>query len=461
MRRFCTLDHGNHYQTILAVEADDGSPRLLMPFAGQSIAKGTMVDDDRIFCLAQDGACCLLDWRSGRELASGRTRNPHADVLVTRDARCVVLYSGAILHVLRADDLTTAIEADAVRWLWGGRQGQLVDSCVHTSARAAGGPTRFQPSTDSWLFLQGPLIEDAAGRLLIQLYEQRDNEGKRYGLYHIDRESWTVRLDLFELAYDYPIFNPFRWFSPSGRYAARWHLGSLAYDSGARPAGGLFGFGKRPASKHRDALADGNKRFGLALEIWSTDPLAFQTSVVTRLQTLYTTADNEFWQRQGRECAENFIRFAGHAAGDAPRPRPPLPDPRTLSVAMLEGYRSLAHQLQEFLAWIKMVAWEPGENALWLVYADPGLRRVGADGSLSPLFTFRRLQSEQATMWNSHFFPPLGLDFSRPDRVRFGSDRQGYVSVQRSWCASALPEMTIASTTMGSSRRAHSNRTRS
>ena len=93
MRRFCILDHGNHYQTILAIEADDGRPRLLMPFAGQSsIAKAAMVGDDRIFCLAQDGACCLLDWRSGRELASGRTCNPHANVFITRDARFVVLY---------------------------------------------------------------------------------------------------------------------------------------------------------------------------------------------------------------------------------------------------------------------------------------------------------------------------------------------------------------------------------
>ena len=64
------------------------------------------------------------------------------------------------------------------------------------------------------------MIEDAAGQLLIQLYEQKDNEGKRYGLYHIDRESWTVRLYLFELGYDYPILNGFRWFSPSGR---RWN----------------------------------------------------------------------------------------------------------------------------------------------------------------------------------------------------------------------------------------------
>src|SRR5688572_18740616 len=98
MRRFCILDHGNHCQTVLAIEADDGSPRLLMPFAGQSIAKATMVGDDRIFCLAQDGACCLIDWRSGRELASGRTRNPYANVFITRDGRLVVLYSGAILH---------------------------------------------------------------------------------------------------------------------------------------------------------------------------------------------------------------------------------------------------------------------------------------------------------------------------------------------------------------------------
>ena len=443
MRRSCILDHGNHYQTILAVEADDGRPPLLMPFAGQSIAKAVMVDDDRIFCLSQDGACCLLDWRSGRELASGRTRNLHANVFITRDARFVVLHSSAILHVLRADDLTPAIEADAVRWRWGGRQGQLIDSCVHTSARAAGGPRRFQPSADSRLFLQGPLIEGAAGQLLIQLYEQRDNEGKRYGLYHIDPESWTVRLDLFEQAYDYPILNWFRWFSPSGRYAVRWHLGSLAYDSGARPAGGLFGFGKRPAPKHRDAIADGNKRFGLALEIWSTDPLAFQTSIVARLQALGSAADEEFWRRRAREREENLTRFAAFASGP-PQARLPLPDPRTLSAEMLQGCQVLVRQLQEFMEWIEMLAWEPDETAFWLVYAGPALRRVGADGSLSPLFTFRRLQSEQSTMWNSHFFPPLGLDFSRPDCVRFGSDRQGYVSVQRSWCASDLPEMAIA-----------------
>ena len=76
MRRFCTLDHGNHYQTILAV----GSPRLLMPFAGQSIAKAAMVGDDRIFCLAQDGACCLLDWRSGLLAALAAASMKHGEL---------------------------------------------------------------------------------------------------------------------------------------------------------------------------------------------------------------------------------------------------------------------------------------------------------------------------------------------------------------------------------------------
>jgi len=85
-----------------------------------------------------------------------------------------------------------------------------------------------------------------------------------------------------------------KWFSPSGDHVLRSHLGSIPRRTpSVRSAlAGLFGKRPPPFEGHPDLIEDGQTRYGIALDVYSTAPFGLAQRLVTRFLTAEDIADN-------------------------------------------------------------------------------------------------------------------------------------------------------------------------
>ncbi|MCJ2130070.1 hypothetical protein [Methylobacterium sp. E-045] len=313
-----TLSGTHHrYNAVAAVE-DGGTWRMVLPFADGSIRDAALVGPDRLVCLSDDGEICLIDWRLDREIARQATGTDRLRrIFVPADCGWIVLYNNKQplddqrylhpLQVRRATDLAIIAEGDGLEWTVGQDGGRL----------AGGGEFCPQPGEPTALTIQGDPFRDPSGLLAFVGFESGP-PGSRYGLYRLDPSEGTVRCE--------PIPDEAKpwWFSPSGRYAVTPSSSEPMVHDGSVGA----------HSPHRDAVADGRRRVGQALELWRTTPLGLARTIVARMT-----------------------------------PEPPLV--------------------------MRTVVWEPSETAFWVQYGHfwdkrAEFQRIGLDGSLSPVFDFQR-----------------------------------------------------------------------
>lgn len=273
MHRIAIAGTERHARVVAAVE-DNGEWRMLLPFPRHAIIEAALAGD-RIVCLSEEAELCLIDWRSGKEIArrhlpllSYRT----AKIFVTDDAAFIIVYHTKShshstfdvwymqsMVILRASDLETIVEGNAFLWRAGQSIGRIVDRASHSSPHG-------EPDHPIDLQIQGRIVEDAAGRLALDCSDF-NSAGSVHGLCRIDRSDWSVHFE--------PIpkeAGPWRWFSASGRRVVAPHLGVPL----------TLGGSAAERAPRRDALAAAYSRNKAVLEFWTTDPPRLEATITTR-----------------------------------------------------------------------------------------------------------------------------------------------------------------------------------
>jgi len=324
MRRVVLAGNDRRGDVIAAVE-DGGEWRLSLPFPEHMIKEAALVGDDRLVCQSDEAEISLLAWRSGEEIA----RRPilahrRGRMLVTADSQFIVIFHHTSIQVLRATNLETVVEGETLQWPIDESVGRIVNLGDYPLQRGG-------PGEPIQLEMQGDVVEDHAGRLAFVCCNCGPTDS-RYGLCRIGRSDWSVQFE--------PIpsdAGPWKWFSPSGRYALAPHSGTPMEHDGSATESSLSS--RSAQAPHRDAVVDGTKRIGVALELWKTEPPMLDAILVTRMA-----------------------------------PPPPLE--------------------------VANVAWEPAETGFWVQHGrywnkQTEFRRVGLDGSLSPTFGFQRFRDRK------------------------------------------------------------------
>jgi hypothetical protein len=258
---------------------------MLLPFPKQTIRQIALVGSDRLVCLSEDSEICLIDWRSNKEIARRHLlKKTTKGIFVTADAEFIAIYPRKshldrarhmqAIQVLRATNLETMVEGDALQWPIGQSVGRIVYRGTHQ-------PERGGPGEPIELQMQGNIVEDDAGRLAFVCSDCSPTDSySYYGLCRIDRSDWSAHFQ--------PIPNeagPWRWFSPSGHYSIARHSG-VPFDQG------------RSASERASnwsAIAEGEKQHSAVLELWRTEPPKLEKLIVLG-RTLPEWASDVVWE---------------------------------------------------------------------------------------------------------------------------------------------------------------------
>jgi hypothetical protein len=379
MRRVSITGDERRYGTVAAVQ-DGGKWLLFRPFGEDAIREATLVSDNLLVCLSENAELCSIAWRSGEETARRHIVSYRCGKLrATADGQHVVIYRSNSIQVVRASSLETVAEGETLQWARGDQVGRIVNLGRYPLKRGG-------PHDPVQLRILGDITKDRAGRLVFMVYDCGPAEQSRYGICRVDCADWTVHFNDVSAT-----TGPWTWFSPSGRYAIARHVRTLAYDDGS-PRSSFWPLTRRQP-RHRDALPDGVKRFGGALEIWETDPPALKRIVVAQMAPLTLPKDDPrrpFWHNIVDKETDDWIALA---KSSLTQPIPNLAPEWKPSDEEIKAYpeRHLWSFLQGCSA--SSVVWEPDESSFWIQYQDLTnhrirFRRIGVDGSISPSFGF-------------------------------------------------------------------------
>ncbi|MBR0753636.1 hypothetical protein JQ604_15715 [Bradyrhizobium jicamae] len=285
------------YNAVAAVE-HDGQWRLFMPFPKHRIQQAAIVGNDRLVCCSEDSEVCLIDWRSGKEIARRHIsmKSSSGHVRVTDDAEFIVFYRAGTyldrwagahsIHILQSNSLETMVEGDAVSWAADQRAGRIVSEGIAQ-------PTDEERCDRSDLQILGKVTEDQAGHLLFICCDgdPRNAESRRR-FCRIDRSDWSISAELIPNE-----AGPWIWLSPTGCYAIAHHLGVPSVDDGSVDRDHAL----------RGVGYDEQKRNWHVLELWVTDPPGLKSLITTRkgLQTesihdvIWEQSEAAFWIKTG------------------------------------------------------------------------------------------------------------------------------------------------------------------
>ena len=427
-RKVAITGDERHYDTVAAVQDDDGGWRLHRPFGDDAIRVTAFVGDDLLFCLSDKTEVCLIAWRSGEEISRRQIIcSSSGDVFVTSDHRFIVIYHANSILILHVNNLEAVVEGRTLQWQVDGHAGRVLNTDGYPVNRDPGGPTPLR--------LMGKVTEDHAGKLVFMCQDCGPEGAGRYGICRIDPMDWSVHFQSIDVT-----SGPWTWFSPRGRYVIARHFRSLAYDDGSRLSH-LMSFGRR----HRDALSDGKKRFGNALELWETDPPRLRTTAVAQMVPLTMPKDDP--KRPIYEFAidRDIDRWISLAKQSSKRPIPIEAPDWTFTDAEVQTPPELAllNDAKSFNYRIWNVIWEPDESGYWIeCQVNDGrhgvaFRRVGVNGSVSPLFRFQRHMAQEHVICKS-------IDLDDPTQVAITADSD-VVYIQRAWCNSTSSLRIISS----------------
>ncbi len=400
---------------------------MFVPFPGLRIKQASLVSDDRLICLsstpdntARNAELCLLAWRSGKELARRKTWIA-GEIHLTTDARFILVIAEIYLHVLRTDDLSTVAQGNMVRWantptLAGRWQGELVQSET---------PVAQSPEGPVGLHTGKKIFEDSVGGLFFMCYGAGPQRRILYAICHIDRADWTLSAAPIATT-----SGKWLWFSPSKRFALARHVRTIVYDDGIEKKT-PFGLGKR-SMRHRDAPADGRLRFSRALELWKTEPPELRAVLVVQMDAIQAVIDPV----TRKPVPGAWVRFAQQSAERPAENVAPNWTP-TKRELLEHPERQLWAMLHDRMNNLSDVAWEPDEAGFWTQFWSGStkmvrFRRVGVDGSLSPMFAFARFRDTGKNVRQDFAGFADGLRLAIRTVV-------GHVYVRRAWCDDVGP----------------------
>ncbi|MFN0022449.1 MAG: hypothetical protein ACKVS5_00955, partial [Parvularculaceae bacterium] len=179
-----------------------------------------------------------------------------------------------------------------------------------------------------------------------------------------------------------------QWASPDGRFVLRHHLGSVVRLAPAKRRLWPAGAGD-PLSKHPDFAADGEVRYGLAIDVYRTNPFAFHQRIITRLVTAEDIMANRAksgWNRQacalGMEVIDALAAAVDFRNWDQ--------QSQLLYTKDVDRLGDEAAKERDFCAgffvrMINSINWQQSADAFEVVFADGLRRRAGLAGDIGPL----------------------------------------------------------------------------
>jgi len=416
---FVTGDAYRRYEKVAAVE-HNGEWKFFLPFRRDSIEHAALVGDDLLICLSNKGELRLINWRTDQEVARREVARYHGEMLVTADQQFIILsqhnryrerdFWPGFLHIIRVQDLKTIAEGNGLLWDNAQRTATLVNIDY---------PRPTGPDAPVFIKILTPVTEDKLGRLTFTCALVGPPGSSRYGICQINRADWSMDFQ--------PIpetSGRWIWFSPRGKLAIAKQFQRLLYDNGLPRRSLLPSFKKD--NRHRDVRLDGMARFGRPLELWETDPPKLKSIILDRLQSL----------KEGQISKQELDWWIERAKSTSDRPLPVrAPDWRPTNNEIdaepeMWFWRNIP--IQD----IKDIVWEPDEGAFWIHYEDykreyAAFRRVGLNGSLSPLFCFARFNGPKF----KHSYQEI-IDTTLPQEVQIqaGTSGDSVAYIKRSWC---------------------------
>jgi len=359
---------------------EDGTTWQFVPFESHAACFAAAVAGGRVLVASNKGAVALFDPATGTLFheASLGSKYPNLQGLIRHEGRQAVLYTDGALFVLDCETLAILDTFNGMRPRGTGQDFDLVAEMPGDGIR----PINIQP-------IRVPrLVAHSDGTLMASCttrHEGTEAGPATYGLVSFDLDRKTALRQLAQEEQSDLFRNGFRWFSPSGNRAIRFHFAAIPRHDGRSSwrYADIFSrmLGKGGRTELPDCRLDRVERVGTALEVWQTRPLKPVAKLVVHMQPV----DSIWWiGPPGREDVRELARamdFAGSNPGD------PFP---------FEQDMRIAHAASNWRIWWQQhlidIAWEGDEQAFWIFFEQGAVRRVALDGTVSPLFAVNRLR---------------------------------------------------------------------
>ncbi|MAB01129.1 MAG: hypothetical protein CMN87_07650 [Stappia sp.] len=387
---------------------------LHQPFPKEKIERVLPLDEDRVLCLAQKSSLVILDGRTGQHLHSRSLSEVFfAGSLVEEMVRCpahgaIALMGRYAMMLVSDQDLSTTFHADAV--LWDGQSGRLMSrrdmsqaekDRFETRHRGASQSTdRAEPYFDSLhfadfareradgLILTGFLEDDLSDNRSLR---HPDDLAQRTGFYVLDIASGSIRRLEIDKCYGHGLQQAFVSADPTGKWALRQSFRQIPHQNASLVVD-LFNRlrGRREDYRHPDLRHDDRDRFLMSFELWDLQTGHHVRDLEVFWMEIANATEAARWKQASAMLARLDKPFYHHQPEDLAQP----PE-RLFQMFFTKLDETFKHQY-----WLWQSAWESTGDALWLIHSD-GLRRIGMDGSVSPLVRFeQQKQPGRPSLWS-------------------------------------------------------------
>lgn len=382
------------------VDLETNQHYLHKPFRQEGVEAVLALDAERVVCLSENSKISILNGRTGKHLKSRdlseefpagfRTK----DLVHLKNSPTIALMESYALLILNEEDLSTVLLADSA--VWDGAIGALKslrDLPEQEKARmdlrhtqpAEPLPTN-QPFLERLRFSEF-IRERDDGKLIAGSYDDEleakhsflhpGDPARWYGTYTIDLHNRSIVRTDIDKCYGYAKHNVFFSVSPDGKWGLRRNFKHLRHHKSAPVLGlGRRVFGRRKNGRHPDLADDGVDRFLVSFELWDLENGLF----VMNLEVAWLPQENEVrvqdWIEVGKLLSDLEKPFYHHKSDLTQPPKG----------TFARYFDDVWDEFTKF-NWLWQSTWEKSGDAYWLTHRK-GLRRIGVDGSVSPLVRF-------------------------------------------------------------------------
>lgn len=374
-------------------------PVPLLPFHDAHVVEAVFLSATRLVAGSSKGEIALISVPTGvilaRQLIDGRSELRWEKIFATCDRRHLVLAADDRLTILDSETLEVVRDwrhLEQTRDGWQAMLGPVENLRQQDTTRMEQVQIAFRR------FDHGIPTELHDGRLMAAL-----GGGFRpcqYGIYRFDISTGAVERQVVYRGKAEPDGNFFA-FSPTGRYALRHHFDAVPF--GVKPSDKQADIREEGTHAHHpDVKADGLYRFGAVIELWNlADTPRLMEKIVTRMiETGHIAFESDYY------TASEIDLLAAASKVD-------------LATSDPFGHVFTSPRLRALSGTVRQVFWDEDETGFWVRFEPHVLRRVGIDGSLSPLVAFERLAKRGQTLAPANHHSAKVVDCVRDASGRF------------------------------------------
>ncbi len=238
------------YLTMVEVDTGEGEPWAFLAFDDQR-AEMHAIDDVLVLAKGDAGGYAVFDCVARRRLVHVGTRSSHSDIWAFCRKR----------NTLFVPDGDGSLDENGWLSVNGVREAPL-----------DGGESRFHLISENYRVFWIGVRDD--GRVVCNCADEIAILNPETG------EVSTSRPEGFEFSIGHILLTRLKWFSPNARWALRVHVGSVIRQKPIRFPWWRRLLGPSPALEHPDLQADGARRYGMALDLFSLDPVAHDRRLI-------------------------------------------------------------------------------------------------------------------------------------------------------------------------------------